>query len=472
MKDRTRKIFKEVALYSAGFLFLIIFSLVSRVNPILVFLLFFMLAYIKMTEFRKSRKTSILYLGFLFTLGFAFILFAKRYTNLSPYYIPISAISMLCVVLFSSLELALLLSVSLSLFLGFVFNNDLYAASIMFMGCLAGVFFVYKVRQRYKVLQAGVWVSLTMIILLFIVSYRQHIGIVSLYSFNILPAFINGILSAFIVTGSLPVFEFIFNVVTNVSLLELSDFNHPLLKRMVLEAPGTYHHSLLVGNLAEVAAEAVNANALLARVGAYYHDVGKLEKPEYFLENQGKTSSRHEQLKASISKLVIVNHVKDGVALAKKHKINSAIIDFIEQHHGTSLVFYFYIRALEETKKKDEVKEDVFRYVGPKPQTKETAIVLLADSVEAACRALESPDAQRIEEAVHTVINNKFIDGQLDECDLTLKDLNKIAKTFIHILSAIYHSRIGYPEIKSENNAKEPAKKNQDKPSQDKKNSL
>jgi len=472
MKDQTKKKAKEAALYLAGFLLLIIFAWLSRINPILVFLLFFMLAYIKIVEFKKPRKTSILHLGLLFTVGLAFIMFVKRHTNISPYYIPISAISMLSVVLFSSIEWALLLSISLSLLLGLVFNGDIYAASIMFMGCLAGIFSVYKVRQRYKVLQAGLWVGLTMIILLFIVSYRQHIGIMSLYSFNILPAFVNGILSAFIVAGSLPVFEFLFNVVTNISLLELSDFNHPLLKRMVLEAPGTYHHSLLVGNLAEVAAEAVNANALLARVGAYYHDIGKLEKPEYFLENQGKTSSRHEQLKASISKLVIVNHVKDGVALAKKHKINSAIIDFIEQHHGTSLVFYFYIRALEETKVKDEVKEDIFRYNGPKPQTKETAIVLLADSVEAACRALESPDAQRIEEVVHTVINNKFIDGQLEECDLTLKDLNKIAKTFIHILSAVYHSRIGYPEIKSENNAKEPAKKNQDKPSQDKKSSL
>jgi putative nucleotidyltransferase with HDIG domain len=272
------------------------------------------------------------------------------------------------------------------------------------------------------------------------------------------------------VAGVLPVLEFLFNVVTNISLLELADFNHPLLKRLVLEAPGTYHHSLLVGNLAEVACESINANSLLARVGAYYHDIGKVEKPEYFLENQGKSSSRHGQLKASMSKLVIINHVKEGLALAHKHKLNSSIIDFIEQHHGRSLVFYFYIRALEEAK--DNVKEDVFRYPGPKPQTKETAIVLLADSVEAACRSLGSPSAQRIDEVVHTVINNKFIDGQLDECDLTLKDLNKIAEIFIRILSAVYHSRIGYPEIKSEDNSKQPSDEVQNQSRPDKNNIL
>jgi putative nucleotidyltransferase with HDIG domain len=311
-----------------------------------------------------------------------------------------------------------------------------------------------------------------MAIALFFISYGKLAAAPKFTSANILAVFINGILSSFIVAGTLPVFEFLFNVVTNISLLELSDFNHPLLKRLVLEAPGTYHHSLLVGNLAEMAAEAINANALLARVGAYYHDVGKLEKPEYFLENQGKASSRHEQLKASMSKLVIINHVKNGVDLANKYKLNSSIIDFIEQHHGTSLVFYFYIRALEQTREQSDVSEEGYRYAGPKPQTKETAIVLLADSVEAACRVQDNPTSQRIEEVVRTVINNKFIDGQLDECDLRLRDLDKIAKIFIRILSAIYHSRIGYPELKSENNGKESPKKDKNKSSPGKKNSL
>ena len=471
MNEQAKVKLNKIILYSLSFIVLSLFSIASRISLIMAIFLSFIFAYVKITEFRKIKKTSILHFSFLFVLGFALVIFFKRYTNLSPYYIPIPAIAMLTVILFSSLELALLLSLSLSILIGVIFNIDLYLMIIMFLGSLTGAFFVFRIRQRYKLIQAGVLVSMIMALSLAIISYRNSIGVMSLSLPNMMPAIINGVLSAFIVAGSLPIFEFLFKMATNISLLELSDFNHPLLKRLVLEAPGTYHHSLLVGNLAEVAAESITANALLARVGAYYHDIGKLDKPEYFSENQDRSLSKHEQLKASMSKLVIINHVKDGIALAKKYKLNSAIIDFIEQHHGTSLVFYFYLRALEEKKNKEDVSEEVFRYIGPKPQTKETAIVLLADSVEAACRSIETPNAQRIEEIVHTVINNKFIDGQLDECDLTLKDLHKIAKTFMHILSAIYHSRVEYPELKSESNSKESSKKNHNKPNPDTKNS-
>jgi putative nucleotidyltransferase with HDIG domain len=472
MKKRTKKIIKSAILYLISLGLLVAFSLIANINVILTFLLVSLFVYLQITEFRKTKKTKILYLGLLFTMGLACAVFFNSYSKFSPYYIPIPAITMLSVILFSSLELALLIAFSLSVFLGFIFNGDLFLMCIMFLGSMGGAFFAYNIRQRYRIIQAGIFISALMVLSLAIITYKQKIGLLSISSSpNIVPASINGVLSAFIVAGALPIFEFLFKVVTNISLLELSDFNHPLLKRLVLEAPGTYHHSLLVGNLAEMAAEAVNANSLLARVGAYYHDIGKLEKPEYFSENQDRSLSKHELLKATMSKLVIINHVKDGISLAKKHKLNSGIIEFIEQHHGTSLVFYFYRRALEESKKKDDVKEEVFRYAGPKPQSKETAIVLLADSVEAACRALEAPNVQRIEEVVHTIINNKFIDGQLDECDLTLKDLNKIDKTFIHILSAIYHSRIEYPEVKSENSSKEPPKKDQDQSSQDQANS-
>lgn len=472
MKKQTKRIIKSIILYLISLAALVSYSIFAQINVILVFLLISLFVYLKITEFRKPRKTNVLHLSFLFIIGLVCAEYFESYSNLSPYYIPIPAIAMLAVILFSSLELALLISFSLSIFLGFIFQGDIFLMCIMFLGSMAGAFFVYKIRQRYKIIQAGILISTIMALSLMVISYRKEIGIISFSSSpNVIPASINGILSAFIVAGALPIFEFLFKVVTNISLLELSDFNHPLLKRLVLEAPGTYHHSLLVGNLAEMAAEAINANSLLARVGAYYHDIGKLEKPEYFSENQDRSLSKHEQLKASMSKLVIINHVKEGKSLAKKHKLNSGIIEFIEQHHGTSLVFYFYRRALEESKKKEDVKEEVYRYTGPKPQSKETAIVLLADSVEAACRALEEPIVQRIEEVVHTIINNKFIDGQLDECDLTLKDLNKIDKTFIHILSAIYHSRIEYPDIKSGNSNKESSKKDQNQSSQDQTNS-
>jgi len=189
----------------------------------------------------------------------------------------------------------------------------------------------------------------------------------------------------------------------------------------------------------------VGANALLARIGAYYHDIGKLQKPEYFSENQ-ESSSKHDHLSPTMSKMVIMNHVKDGVELARKYRLNQSVIDFIEQHHGNSLVYYFYRRALETLEEDQEIKEEGFRYTGPRPATKEAAIVLLADSVEAATRALKEPAPVKITEVVHKMINNKFIDGQLDECELTLKDLEKISEVFIRILSGIYHGRVSYPE--------------------------
>jgi putative nucleotidyltransferase with HDIG domain len=290
------------------------------------------------------------------------------------------------------------------------------------------------------------------------------------YPNNYIILVINGIVSCIIAIGILPVFEYLFKTVTNISLLELADFNQPLLQRLILEAPGTYHHSLIVGNLSEAACGAVGAKALLARIGAYYHDIGKLFKPDYFSENQDMSRSKHDALTPSISKMVIMNHVKEGIDLARKHKLNPRIIDFIQQHHGKSLVYYFYQRALENIEENQEIKEEGFRYPGPKPNTKETAIVLLADSVEAAVRSLKEPSPANIKEAVHTVINNKFIDGQLDECDLTLKDMDKISAVFVHLLSGIHHSRITYPEsLKSENNHKKPSKEDSHQSEKDKK---
>ena len=208
------------------------------------------------------------------------------------------------------------------------------------------------------------------------------------------------------------------------------------------------------------ACRAIGANALLARIGAYYHDIGKLQQPEYFSENQFRELNKHSNLSPSMSKLVIMNHVKEGVELAKKYGLSPALIDFIQQHHGNSLVYYFYRRALENPEEDREVKEEGFRYPGPKPNSKETAIVLLADSVEAATRALKETSPAKIEELVHKVINNKFIDGQLDECDLTLKDLEKISVVFIRILTGIYRSRVSYPEEQNgaQNNHKKSSK--------------
>jgi putative nucleotidyltransferase with HDIG domain len=262
-------------------------------------------------------------------------------------------------------------------------------------------------------------------------------------------------------------FEHAFQITTDISWLEASDLNHPLLRRMTIEAPGTYHHSLVVANLAEAAAEAIGANATLCRVCAYFHDVGKLVKPEYFTENMNFERNPHEDLAPTMSALIIVAHVKEGVDLALKYKLNQRIIDIIQEHHGTSLVYYFYKRALQQhedaraggkimnLREHDipEVREESFRYSGPKPQTKESAIVSLADAVESASRSLEKPTPAKIEQLVNDIIDQRVADHQLDECDLTLSDIRIIADRFRFTLMTMLHSRIAYPKQESKPSA-------------------
>src|SRR5437016_5109310 len=269
----------------------------------------------------------------------------------------------------------------------------------------------------------------------------------------------NGIVTATIVGGVIPMFEPLFQITTDISWLEASDLNHPLLRRMTIEAPGTYHHSLVVANLAEAAAEAIGANATLCRVCSYFHDVGKLVKPEYFTENMNFERNPHDDLAPTMSALIIIAHVKEGVDLALKHKLNQRVIDIIQEHHGTSLVRYFYQRALQQHEdaraggkimklREDdipEVREESFRYSGPKPQTKESAIVSLADTVESASRSLEKPTPQKIESLVNELIEERISDRQLDDCDLTLGELKVIADRFRFTLLMMLHSRIAYP---------------------------
>src|SRR6184192_3409704 len=270
----------------------------------------------------------------------------------------------------------------------------------------------------------------------------------------------NGIVTATLVGGALPILENLFQITTDISWLEASDLNHPLLRRMTIEAPVTYHHSLVVANLAEAAAEAIGANATLCRVCAYFHDVGKLVKPDYFTENMSFERNPHEDLAPTMSALIIIAQVKEGVDLALKHKLNQRIIDIIQEHHGTSLVYYFYKRAQQmhedaraggkimKMRQDDipEVREESFRYSGPKPQTKESAIVSLADAVESASRSLEKPTPAKIEQLVNDIIDQRISDHQLDECDLTLRDVRVIAERFRFTLMMMLHSRIAYPK--------------------------
>jgi len=358
--------------------------------------------------------------------------------------VPVAVASMLIAILINS-RLAIITTCFLSVLIGMISGNRLDIAGMSLVGGIIGIFAMKGVRRRSQVITAGLCVGFANM------SYLIGMGLIRALDFKTAITesffgFTSGLISAVIVTGVLPIFENIFKVTTDISLLELADLNHPILKEMVMKAPGTYHHSLVVGNLAEAACEAIKANPLLARVSSYFHDIGKIEKAPYFSENQlSPADSAHDKLSPTMSSLIITNHVKNGVELAKKYKLNRNIIDIINQHHGTGLVFYFFKRALEKVTD-EEVGEQSFRYPGPKPQTKEAACVLLADSVEAASRTLDDPTPSRIKGLVRKVINNKFIDGQLDECDLTLKDLERISEVFTHILTGIFHTRVKYPE--------------------------
>ncbi|MBU1088146.1 MAG: HDIG domain-containing protein [Candidatus Omnitrophica bacterium] len=384
----------------------------------------------------------------------------------SVYLIPIASVSMLVAILVDP-GVSLMATVILSIFIGVLTGVRLDVMVAMLAGGIVSIYSVINVRRRRDLTKAGILIGLTNMISI------VAMGMINFISINYIIkqgawGLASGIISGVIVTAFLPVFEVLFGITTNVSLLELSDLNQPVLKELVLKAPGTYHHSLVVGNLAESAAEAVGANTLLARVGGYFHDIGKLRMAPYFTENQAHSEDKHENLSPTISSLIIINHVKEGSDLAKKYKLGSAINDIIVQHHGDDIVQFFYHRALEQNgQEKNSVQAEDFRYPGPKPQSKEAAIVMLADAVEAASRAMPAPTPVKIKAIVNRLINNKFIDGQLDGCDLTLKDLHTISNVFIHILNGIFHTRIEYPDIKQftneQNKHKESSEKNKNK---------
>ena len=416
---------------------------------LILLLLFIVTTYLILYEPKIFHDTiSIVLIGILAII----IIYIARAIMISPmpsYLIPLASISMFLAILLNH-RLAIFMTVVLSIAVGVNIENSLNVVIMFLFGGLVGIFSVRNIRKRWHIIRSGILVGATNCVSIITTGLLNGLNF---DSFRISGAwgFVNGIVCSFIVMGLLPILEDLFKITTNITLLELSDMNHPLLKELILKASGTYHHSLMVGNLAESAADIIGANSLLARVGAYYHDVGKIHKAEYFSENYPDVKSLHDKLTPSMSHLVITNHTKDGLELGKRYKLSKAILDFIEQHHGTSLVYYFFQKALERVEDETILKEEGFRYAGPKPQTKEAAIVLLADSVEAASRTLTNPTPSRVADLVHRIINNKFIDGQLDECELTLNDLNKIAESFIRILMGILHTRVEYPPEKNSN---------------------
>lgn len=358
--------------------------------------------------------------------------------------LPVASGAML-VSLLLDFHLALAFTFIVSLLLGMVFAGDPFMPLFYFVGSITAALYVIRCKKRTVVVRAAIMTALVnCVAVIGIDLYRGEIAARGV--FDIGAGLFGAVVTAMIVQVTLPIFEAVFDIATDIKLLELLDPNQLLLKELVYKSPGTYHHSILIGNLAEAAAEAIGENPLLARVGAYYHDIGKIQKPEYFIENQRVNENKHDRLSPSMSSLIITSHVKDGVEIARQHKLPSVVIDIIRQHHGTSLITFFYQKAKELQPEKAVAEQD-FRYPGPRPRTKLAAIVMLADAVEAASRTLADPTPERIQGLTNSVITRIFLDDQLSMCDLTLKNLREIAKSFNMVLTGIFHHRIDYPGI-------------------------
>ena len=362
------------------------------------------------------------------------------------YLFPFAAGAMIVRVFINS-EVALVYCAILAPLLGIMFESNMFVVVYTLLGSIVGAHGMRQCSNRSTIYTAGLKVSV--VNLAMALSFQTFSNsLISMQTIYVaFFALVSGVLSAGLVSGFIPLIEALFQYTTDIKLLELANLNSPLLRDLMVRAPGTYHHSVVVGNLVEAAAESINANPLLARVSAYYHDIGKISKPHYFIENQLDEENRHDKLTPSMSALILISHIKEGAELAREKHLGQPIIDIIRQHHGSGLIKFFYDRAMTQALVSGQtIEEKDFRYPGPKPQTREAGIVMLADCVEAASRSLANPTSDRIQGMVQKIINKIFIDGQLDECELTLKNLHEIAKSFNRILNGIFHHRIDYPE--------------------------
>ncbi len=373
----------------------------------------------------------------------SFLAYNINHFGLNPYLIPITIGSMLLTIFFDT-KVGFVGTIILSIIIGFLRGNEFNVSVVsIFTGTIA-VLSVSRIRTRswlFNSILMIIGAYLVSITIMEILRYTPFTTIAKYWGYGA----INGFISPLLVYGLQVIFEYIFDIATDMRLLELSDLNNPLLRKLSIEAPGTYHHSLMVGNLAEAAADSIAANALLARVGAYYHDIGKIEKREYFIENQMRSKNPHEKLSPTMSCLILMNHVKKGLELARKYKLPKQIRDFIAEHHGTNLIAFFYQKALEKSDN-EEINESSFRYPGPKPKTKETGIVMLADAIEAAARTLKDPSPSRIRGMVISIVQDRFRESELDDCPLTLRELTRIIESFETVLLGTFHSRIEYPD--------------------------
>ncbi len=419
---------------------------IGLVGIIYAFFMAFLIAY--KPEIPHNPRM-VLLIGIIFTLqSLLAYLFTSR-IGISGYAIPITLAAMTLTILFDS-KLAFMGIVTLSLIIGAQLGGSLnFIIASIFVSIFA-IFSVRQLRKRSQIFKAIIYIVLGYLFTITLTELLKFSSTTEILN-HLLFATINGILSPVLTYGMIGLLEKPFGITTDLTLLELADFNHPLLKLLSREATGTFTHCVTVGNLAEAAADAIGANALLARVGAYYHDIGKITKPEYFIENQAFDYNRHDKLTPNLSAIIIINHVKEGLRLAREYKLPQAVIDFIPSHHGTTRVEYFYNKALEQADDPTAINESDFRYPGPKPRTKETGIVMICETIEAVCRSLEKPTVAAIEKVIDTITDNRLREGQFDECPLTLADFKKIKGNIkegtgiLPILKGIHHLRVEYP---------------------------
>lgn len=465
-----REVHVPTPLVTAGSAFVMFFVLLPETGLVahkiwaligmLLFLVFFFVTYFRydLPQFVDDDEAVFL-TGLCLILGVIIIELGLGIKDFPVYAIPVGAIAIV-VTLLLHIRLALLINVVLALVAGVLNKFSFATMMITFFSGTAAMLASKNIRHRSDIWRAGFHVAWVTAVAIYGLGLYHGWPWKTVWEQLRWAAPLNGFLCAVIPLGLLPVLESFFSRVTPITLLEVGDFNRPLLRRLMVEAPGTYHHTLLVAAMAEQAAEAVGANSLLCRVGMYYHDVGKLVHPEYFIENQTMRRTvkdkpeMHDKLNPSMSSMVIMSHVKEGMALARAHNVPEEVLKFIPEHHGTSLIKYFYMRALEQNEEEDAPPAEIYRYPGPRPHSKETVIGMLADSSEAASRSLEEPTYERLLDLVENVVNSKFMDGQFDASPVTLADLRKIINSFAHSLSAIYHVRIEYPELPNQDQSR------------------
>jgi putative nucleotidyltransferase with HDIG domain len=432
----------------------------SAVGFILLSMMFFVISFdvnLKVYGVPTVNNRDLLFLCLiliiLFFLGEVSASLATNIAGSIPYSIEASSLfyaipvatGPMVVCLFMGLRIGLPFSLAMAFVVAFLFENRFDMFLFFLLSSIVGTYWVRTCKERGTLIKAGLKVGLVNMLVVTALHMFKGSTLDAKLAWDWTFGFAGGVSAGILATGFAPAVEMMFGYTTDIKLLELANLDRPILRKLMLEAPGTYHHSVVVGSLVEAAAAAVGANPLLAKASGYYHDIGKIKKPLYFIENQIGGENRHDKLAPSMSSLILIAHVKDGAEIARSHKLGRAIIDIIQQHHGTSLITYFYEKAKQQ-KGEDAVNAEHFRHPGPKPQTKEAGLVLLADAVEAASRTLENPTPARIQGLLQKIINKLFLDGQLDECELTLRDLHEIAKSFNKILTGIHHHRIEYPD--------------------------